>query len=68
MKKNWMQYLTFLLCFILLFLCIAQTARLETLRFQLVQEIQHLENELSNAIDGISYDLRRELEETAKPV
>ena len=68
MKKNWMQYLTLALCFVLLFLCIAQTARLETLRFQLVQEIAHLENELSNAINAISYDLRRELEEAAEPV
>ena len=68
MKKNWMQYLTLLLCFILLFLCIAQTYRLEAYRSEVGREMDNLKNQLTSAIDGISYDLRNELESSSNPV
>lgn len=68
MKKNLIQYLTLLLCLILLSLCITQTVRLEAYRSQLGREIDELKNQLSSEINGISYDLRSELEEAAQPV
>ena len=68
MKKNLIQYLTLLLCFILLALCITQTCRLQAYRSQINREMEELKNELSSAIENIRYDLRNELEEAAQPV
>ena len=68
MKKNLIQYLTLLLCFVLLALCITQTVQLETYRYQVIREMEELESKLSSAIENIRYDLRNELEEAARPV
>ena len=68
MKKNLIQYLTLLLCAILLVICISQNNRLEMYRSQMGREMDELKNQLSSAMDNIAEDLRYELEESAQPV
>lgn len=68
MKNNWIQYLLFVLCAIMLIIIIAQEKKLDEYQIQVNNEIQTLKMSVNDDIQSIRYYIDNQLENADKLV
>ena len=68
MKNNWIQYLSFALCVVMLIIIIVQGKKLDEYQIQVNSQIQSLKMSVNDDIQSIRYYIDNQLENADKLV
>lgn len=68
MKNNWMQYISFVLCVVLLIITIVQGKKLDAYQIQVNSQMQSLKMSVNDDIQSVRYYIDNQLEEADKIV